>query len=259
MRHSPRLYSMLVTTLAGTLASASSADAQETSSPPPSGVEALPASPTPLATESPRGPTAITRVAPVAQIDAGRAPVHAPVHVPEARQYRSWGVGSTLGGGFTASSTVGSTSSASGIAPGLVLPTLDARAFLRSGYSIDLSIPLVNLVWTSILLRGFAWSTDVFFNFNVGQGSVRFLGGPGIGFSAIGGSVYGTTFGGASLRLPGVVGLEVLTAGRGFGFQIMMRPWMEFAVAGASTATGGAVGGGMMFLIGFFGYGTRDR
>jgi hypothetical protein len=118
-------------------------------------------------------------------------------------------------------------------------------------------VPIANLVFTSVVFRSFAWSSDFFFNFNVGTGRFRLLAGPGLGFATLVGSYMGTSISSASVRFPAEVGIEILTDARGFGFQLFTRPWLETAIASspsASVSTVTALGGGVLFMIGFFGY-----
>ncbi len=190
--------------------------------------------------------------------------VSTPAAVPPVQlvHERRWGLGTTLGGGVAVSSAFAAgMSSTSGPVFALLFPTFDARIFLSGGYSVDLSVPVLNLAVVMASLKLFAWQTDGYFNFNFGRSSVRFLLGPGLGFTTLIGSLMGTSVAGFSLRIPAVIGMEVLSAQRGFGFQLAARPWVEFAIAGAavgsSSAVGGGVGGGALLTIGFFGYSTQ--
>ena len=64
---------------------------------------------------------------------------------------------------------------------------------------------------------------------------------------------------GVSVRIPAVLGVECLSAGRGFGVQLMARPWLELAVASVSGPSGSAVGGGVLLALGIVGYAIPTR
>lgn len=169
----------------------------------------------------------------------------------EERPPRIFGAGTALGGGFGAfsvTSTTGSTST--GVLPAIMLPTLELQGFITEDeYSIDVTVPLTNLIISSVAVEGFIWQTDAFFNFNLGSGTARFIIGPGLGFTA--GTVNGVAA--ASIRFPAELGLELLTSGNGFGFKILARPWFEVA----PTSSADAIGGGLIGLLGFSGYVTE--
>lgn len=168
------------------------------------------------------------------------------------RPPRIFGAGTAIGGGVAAYTVAGSTgsTSVSGISPALLLPSLEIQGFLPGEYSIDVSVPLTNIIVIAALTDVFLWNTDFFFNFNFGDGGVRGIVGPGLGFSVA--TVSGATAG--SLRLPAELGVEFLTAESGFGFKMMARPYAEFAFAQGSSARG--VGGGVLGVLSFTGYVT---
>lgn len=159
---------------------------------------------------------------------------------------RVFGIGTAFGGG--AAATTISSSSNSGVSPALLLPTLEVQFFTSREYSIDVTIPLANMVLVSEALGGFIFTTDTFFNVNVGSGSARLVAGPGLGFSF---AVLPRGSAG-SFRLPAEVGLEVLNKKRSFGFKLLARPWAEFASGSAASG----IGGGVLGMIGFYRYST---
>jgi hypothetical protein len=143
------------------------------------------------------------------------------------------------------SKTPGSTS----VVGVLTLPTIEARVFLgASGWSIDVTVPLTNVVVVSAVVGGFFFNMDAFLAFNVGRGPVRFVLGPGLGLSA----VSGKDVTGASLRIPAEVGVELLVFRENLGVAVLARPWLEIA-----GGTSQAVGGGLTGVLGVFGYFTR--
>lgn len=167
---------------------------------------------------------------------------------------RSFGVGTAFGGGYAAVSVVSSTGSTeSGGNLALLLPTLELQFFTRRGHSIDISVPISNLLIVSAVTEGFFFMSDVFYNFNMGNGQAQLLLGPGLGLSM--GSVSGAFA--MSFRVPATIGVEFLTRARGFGFKIMLRPYVEFAVGEGSGSTASAVGGGALLDLGLSWYGTR--
>ncbi|MFO0611613.1 MAG: hypothetical protein U0414_03425 [Polyangiaceae bacterium] len=169
---------------------------------------------------------------------------------PSAYPQRRFGMGTAFGAGFgafTVASPTGSTIS-SGIAPALMLPTLELQGFLPNDFSFDVTTPLVNEIIASAVLGGFVFNADVFLDFNLGEGNVQCVLGPGVGFSVA--AYKSATVG--SFRVPAEVGFEILTNNQAFGFKVLARPWIEFA--GGDTVS--AIGGGAVALLGLSGYVT---
>lgn len=174
---------------------------------------------------------------------------HEAVVQPQQPRLRRYGIGSAIGAGYAGGTVLGGQFAAS---LGLLLPSLELRLFNKRGASIDLSIPVSNTIVVGALGRVFVWSTDLFYNFNLGPGGVRFLAAPGVGLSVFAGSGVG----GASLRVPAILGVEFLTRGRGFGFQIRGRPHFEIAYAGRGSSAAMGIGGGFMAELAVVGYAT---
>jgi hypothetical protein len=168
---------------------------------------------------------------------------------------RSFGLGTTLAGvGIGAYKVAGSPGgSIDGVGLGLLLPTLDGQVFFGDEYSVDLSIPLTNMIISSVDSSGFVFQLDAMFNVNAGRGGVRLIAGPGLGFTVAEQS--GVTAGG--IRVPGQLGVEFLSAGRGLGFKVAVRPWVELAFASSGSVSASGVGGGALLVLGLAGYGTR--
>lgn len=171
-----------------------------------------------------------------------------PTQPLEPKLRRNVGLGTAFGGGVLAASAFGSTgdTSITAVAPAIILPTFEMQFFIDHKYSIDLSVPVTNIVIASAVLQSFAFSTDAFFNFNIGTGNARMILGPGLGFSFVVGDRYGV----ASIRVPAEIGLELITNNEAFGFKIMARPWVEFV----PTSSTSVVGGGAVGLLGLSGY-----
>ena len=165
-----------------------------------------------------------------------------------SRPRRVFGIGSAMGGGFAVTTVTSSSRSDSALGPALLLPTLEMQFFLSSGPSIDITMPITNMILVSTALEGVVVTADVFFNVNSGKGSTRLVAGPGVGFTVVKldrGSA-------GSFRLPAQLGFEVLNKKQSFGFKLLARPWFEFA----SGSNASAIGGGMLGMIAFSGYAT---
>lgn len=171
-----------------------------------------------------------------------------PLDTPESTSFsgiRNWGIGTAFGAGFSAGPR--STPSLA-----LGLPSLEVQSFTRRGHSIDISLPIFNMLYVLGLSGGkvVVLGVDFFYNFNLGSGRVRFLVGPGLGLAA---GIVGDV-GVFALRIPAEVGVEFLTKKRGFGFKILARPWAEVGYAG--NIAGAVFGGGLMGALGLSWYKT---
>jgi len=170
---------------------------------------------------------------------------------------RVFGIGSAFGAGVQAAAVVGlgGANAKTGVLPAVDLPTLEFQYFLprTHGFSIDLSVPLTNVIVVSAVTKSFYFGADAFFNFNLGRGSFRGVVGPGIGFEAFVASSSAGTVSAGGIRIPAEVGFEVLSSERHFGFKLLARPFAEFVPAGGVSA----VGGGALLLLDFMGYYTR--
>ncbi len=169
----------------------------------------------------------------------------------DSRPKRVFGIGTAVGGGFAATTVTSSSRSDSSLGPALLLPTLELQFFTSGGSSIDITMPLTNMILVSNALEGVVVTADVFFNFNVGKGSTRLVIGPGVGFSIV--AVDRGSAG--SFRLPAELGFEVLNKKQSFGFKLLARPWFEIASGSRASATGGGLLGALVFS----GYATSMR
>jgi hypothetical protein len=167
-------------------------------------------------------------------------------------RHRVLGLGTAGGGGFNAATVLSSTSKTPGstnVVGVLTLPTLEGRFFLgASRWSVDVTLPVTNLVVVSAVVGGFFFNMDAFLAFNLGRGPLRLVVGPGLGLSA----VSGKDVTGASLRIPAEIGAELLVFRENLGVALLARPWLEIA-----GGTSQAVGGGLTGVVGVFGYFTR--
>ena len=182
-------------------------------------------------------------------------PRYGPAAVEERTPPRSFGLGlGLIGGGFsgfTANRPIGGRSSGGG--PALAFGTLEIQGFLTDDeLSLDLTIPVGNMVATSVELDGFVWNSDLFLNFNIGKDVTRFVLGPGLGFSVL-------SFGddtAATVRLPAQLGLELLTDRAGAGIKFLARPWAELGFVDVNGSSARELGGGAIALLVVSGYGT---
>lgn len=159
------------------------------------------------------------------------------------KRERSAGFGTAFGGGFS--------SAGDGMAGAFLLPTAELQIFLPREYSIDVTMPVLNIALLSALTGGLWLAGDLYFNVNAGQGELRFVAGPGVGFAHA--SAQGSKV--TSLKIPFQIGLESLSKKRTFGLKLLARPWFEIADTGYSSATGGGLIGALVFS----GYSLSDR
>lgn len=159
------------------------------------------------------------------------------------KRERSAGFGTAFGGGFS--------SAGDGMSGAFLLPTAELQIFLPREYSIDVTMPVLNIALLSALTGGLWLAGDLYFNVNAGQGELRFVAGPGVGFAHA--SAQGSKV--TSLKIPFQIGLESLSKKRTFGLKLLARPWFEIADTGYSSATGGGLIGALVFS----GYSLSDR
>jgi hypothetical protein len=164
---------------------------------------------------------------------------------------REFGAGSALGGGYVQNAEL-SVASAFPSAVALWLPSLELRFFAARGHSIDLSLPVANMIVFSALLSSAGFSSavvgaDLFYDFNLGSEKTRLLVGPGLGLS--GGFSTGGV--GVEVRVPAVVGVELLSDDGRSGVSLQVRPFASFDLGRSSSP-----GGGVMVLIALNWYST---
>ena len=165
---------------------------------------------------------------------------------------RRFGLGTAIGSGYAVGAALSSGASLGGNVA-LEAPSLEMQFFTRRGHSIDISVPVTNTIIVAAVAGIFAWSTDVFYNFNLGRGRVRGLLGPGLGagFAVAGGVSAGF------LRVPVMGGVEFLSPRARFGFKIRARPFFDLAFGTGPSASVLAVGGGAFGELVFSFYGRR--
>jgi hypothetical protein len=180
-----------------------------------------------------------------------------------SHRHRVFGLGSAFGGGVqsvTSVSSTGSTSYGGKITGAVLLPSLELQFFLPKEYSIDLSVPVTNMVLISAISKGYYISADLMFNVNAGSGSTRFVAGPGIGFTTAKFTIFTNLVGSprttvTTVRIPGQIGVEWLSKKRNFGFKLLARPWLDIAPSAATNN----IGGGVLGVLDFMGYVTSGN
>lgn len=169
---------------------------------------------------------------------------------------RVFGLGTALGGGIAFGGAYALGSGGASIeaypAPALEIHSLEAMFFFDDHLSLDISIPLLNTIIIGIASGSeqiVPWGTNFLLDFSIGDDWVRFLVGPsvGIGLLAYRSSVF------LQINVGAMLGLELLTRGRAFGFRIMTRPQAQFAITSVPSHTIG-IGGVAMLELGFIGY-----
>lgn len=129
------------------------------------------------------------------------------------------------------------------VAIGASLGTLELMFFADDHLSLDLSlatwVPVLDVVETG----AGAYTATAYLDWSFGD-RTRFVVGPGLGASGHTASPRGSTLtlagaAGAQLRIAGLVGLEIVSAGRMFGFRLVTRPWLSIGGGDAGLQLGG--------------------
>jgi hypothetical protein len=163
---------------------------------------------------------------------------------------RGVGLGTAFGGGIAAGGAYapGGASGFTYVSPAVELPAVEGLFFIDDHLSIDVSIPIMNTIIVAALGNAVAWATNVYLDFSIGDDWVRFIVGPALGFAVV--SAPGITVG--QINVGALVGLELLSSGRGFGFRVMSRPQVQFPLA--NLGGGFVVGGNALLELAFIGY-----
>lgn len=130
-------------------------------------------------------------------------------------------------------------------------PSFEARIPVHRRVELALWIPMTNLLGLSLTGdRRMFWG-DLFATVYPLPNARGLFVAPGIGMT------WGTdgTNSGTSVRLPVRVGWEVSSAGRGFAFNVGLRPWFDVVFPTANIDPG--VRYGAIFELGIVGYGLR--
>ena len=195
-------------------------------------------------------PAAAPEQAPTAPEQAPTAPVEDPLP-PDwlAPRTRLFGVGTAFGAGFSGSDK--------GMSFALLFPTLELQIFLPSEYSIDISVPLLNMAIVMGTTDSVLFGADAYFNINAGRQKGRFIFGPGLGFAILEADSPYASNSYKALKLDLQMGYESLSKTRRFGFKTMVRPWVEIPVE--RSFSGPRIGGGLLAEVAFSGYLVSGR
>jgi hypothetical protein len=148
------------------------------------------------------------------------------------------GAGTALGAGVRSTPAYFAISPGEGENLQLGLPTFELLAFVDDHFSVDVSVPLLAALLFVSPADGVFWATNVFLDWSFGANELRFVVGPGLGFEFATGQPHA----GGGARLTGLIGFEVLTSDRLFGFRLVARPWFGVGGGDAGLVThGGAL------------------
>jgi hypothetical protein len=166
---------------------------------------------------------------------------------------RQFGLGSTLGFGVAVAGafSLGATAFAAG--PALELPTIEAYIFVDDHFSIDISVPIFNTIVLAAAAGIGVFRADVYADFSIGDDWVRFVVGPGLGFSY--GDFGNGRFTTSQINIDALVGVELLSVSRLFGFRVQTRPFLGIAFVSSSSGVG--VGGGALLELALAWYVTN--
>lgn len=187
----------------------------------------------------------------------------------DAEPQRTFGFGFGFGGGISAGTlhTIKRLDEADAT-PEVILGTFEFSWYLPGEHAANLYVPLVNNVIGSLAVGGFVWNMDLVFTFNIGKGNVRFVAGPGVGFTVLAATTLfsnGAHATGGGLRIPGELAVEILTAKHTDGVKFALRPWIEISTERydypgvlLSGANVNATGGGVIGMITFTRFSLRE-
>ena len=173
------------------------------------------------------------------------ARAQAPQAEPPPSPTRVVGFGTTLGISIEGTSRSPSTPYVTAIGP-----AFEMRVPVHRRVELALWVPVINLLLIpAVSNRRMVWG-DLFATIYPTASATGFFVAPGLGFA------YGWgDSSGYALRAPVRVGWEVSTAGRGFGFNIALRPWVDLVVPLANIEA--SVRYGAVLELGVIGYATR--
>jgi hypothetical protein len=136
----------------------------------------------------------------------------------------------------------------------ILLPTIELKFFLGDAFSLDLSVPVVNIAASNALQDYFFFTAEAYAMFHPGApSSVELFVGPGFGFSyakwtndALHASSSGYAF-----HIPARIGLEFNSARRTFSFIVAARPFFSLVHGGSGE---NKPGGGVLLELGIMAY-----
>lgn len=180
----------------------------------------------------------------------------APASAQYAVGHRAFGAGTAFGGGYSRMDY-----QFPGIEAGkpfLLLPTLELKVFLGDAFSLDLSVPIVNIAASNAMQKYFFFQAEAFADFHPSApSSFELFVAPGFGVSYAsweGEDTYaGKTGSGYAFHIPVRVGFEINSARRNFSMFLAVRPFFSLVHGGS----GNKAGGGGFLELGLMAYTTR--
>ncbi len=136
----------------------------------------------------------------------------------------------------------------------ILLPTIELKFFLGDAFSLDLSVPVVNIAASNALQDYFFFTAEVYAMFHPGAPSpVELFVGPGFGISYAKWTddPHGLSASGYAFHVPARVGLEFNKARRTFSFIVAARPFFALVHGGSGETK---PGGGVLIELGIMAY-----
>jgi hypothetical protein len=166
--------------------------------------------------------------------------------------HRRFGGGTMVGGGFSRMDY--NFPGVDANKPLYLLPTIELKVFLADAFSLDLSVPVVNIAASNSLQDYFFFTAEVYAMFHPSApSSVELFVGPGFGFSYAKWSndEQRLTEEGYSFHVPARIGLEFNNARRTFSFILAARPFFSLVHGGSGD---NRPGGGVLIELGLMAY-----
>ena len=164
--------------------------------------------------------------------------------------HRRFGGGTMVGGGFTRMDY-----NFPGVDPNkpfYLLPTIELKFFLADAFSLDLSVPVVNIAASNALQDYFFFTAEAYAMFHPSApSSVELFVGPGFGISYAKWSKDPLSESGYAFHIPARIGLEFNNAARTFSFIVAGKPFFSLVHGGSSDVR---PGGGVLIELGVMAY-----
>ena len=179
--------------------------------------------------------------------------VAAPANAQYAVGHRSFGGGTSMGGGFSKMEYEFPDIDAD--KPFLLLPTLELKFFLTDRLSLDFSVPIVNIAASNAIQDYFFFTAEAFINFHPSApNSFELFVAPGIGISYAQWEADDDSLpdeNGWALHVPVRIGFEINNARRNFSMFVAVRPFFSLVHGGKGE---NKPGGGAFLEVGFMAY-----
>lgn len=180
--------------------------------------------------------------------------------------HRTFGIGSSVGGGFTRMDFQFPDVDAN--QPLYLLPTLELKMFFGDRISLDVSIPVVNIAASNALQDYFFVTGDIYLNFHptAPMSKWELFVAPGIGISYAsweddytdpdGGTRLTRSANGYAFHVPVRIGMEFNNARRNFSLFVAARPFFSLVHGGSDN---NKPGGGVLVEVGLMAYAVRHQ